>query len=60
MKRSGKFFKQAVEYMTQCVLLPGVELHLEDVVYFYKRNLDMIGVKVKSMAGRRSSVPQEW
>ena len=39
MKASGKFLKNALECMTQCVLLPGVELHFEDVIFFYSRNI---------------------
>jgi hypothetical protein len=60
MKTSGRIFKQALEYMTQCVLLPGVELNLDDVVTFYKNNLDFVGVKIKALSMKRSSVPQEY
>jgi hypothetical protein len=42
MKASGKFLKDALTCMTQCVLLPGVELHFEDVIIFYTRNLGSI------------------
>lgn len=42
MKASGKFLKNAIECMTQCVLLPGVELHFDDVVCFYVKNIEVI------------------
>lgn len=49
MKAPGRFLKNALECMTQCVLLPGVELHFEDVLFYYKKNIDfIIGKRVKS------------
>lgn len=42
MKASGKFLKSALECMTQCVLLPGVELHFDDVLIFYASNIEAI------------------
>ncbi|MCW3112545.1 MAG: hypothetical protein JWR18_941 [Segetibacter sp.] len=42
MKASGKFLKTALECMTQCVLLPGVELHFEEVLRFYATNIETI------------------
>lgn len=42
MKASGRFLKNALECMTQCVLLPGVELHFEDVILFYSKNIGVI------------------
>lgn len=48
MKASGKFLRTALEYMTQCVLLPGVELHFDEVILFYTRNLEtIIGKRIK-------------
>ncbi|WP_207491971.1 hypothetical protein [Aridibaculum aurantiacum] len=52
MKASGKLLKNALEYMTQCVLLPGVELNIEEVVTFYKRNLGQIGKRFKTFSAR--------
>jgi len=44
MKASGKFLKSALECTTQYVLLPGVELHFEEVILFYSKNIEnMIG-----------------
>lgn len=48
MKASGKFLKNALEYVTQCVLLPGVELHFEDVLFFYSNNIGLIIRKRKN------------
>ncbi|MCW3110116.1 MAG: hypothetical protein JWQ09_4622 [Segetibacter sp.] len=42
MKASGRFLKNALEYMTQCVLLPGIELHFEEVLRFYAKNIETI------------------
>jgi len=42
MRLPEKFLKNALECMTQCVLLPGVELHLEDVITYYSKNLQLI------------------
>lgn len=39
MKTSGKFFKNAIECISKCVLLPGVELDFEEVFIFYKKNI---------------------
>ena len=40
MKNPRRFIQGTLEYMTQCVLFPGIELHFEDVILFYKKNLD--------------------
>lgn len=42
MKASGKLLKSALECVTQCVLLPGVELHFEEVLLFYATNIETI------------------
>jgi hypothetical protein len=42
MKAPGRFLKNALECMTQCVLLPGVELHFEEVILYYSKNLKVI------------------
>lgn len=47
MKASGKFLKNALEYVTQCVLLPGVDLDFEHVLFFYRNNLGCIIKKRK-------------
>lgn len=48
MKASGKFLKNALECMTQCVLLPGVELRFEEVLFFYAKNIEtIIGKRIK-------------
>ncbi len=47
MKIPGRFLKNALECMTQCVLLPGIELHFEDVIIFYTKNLESILTKRK-------------
>jgi len=44
MKAPARFLKNTLECVTQCILLPGVELHFEDVIRFYAKNLEvMIG-----------------
>ena len=48
MRASRKFLQNAIECMTQCVLLPGVELHFEEVVRFYVKNLETIISKNKN------------
>ena len=50
MKASGKIIKEAIEYVTQCMLLPGVELNIDDVMSFYKSNLGKIGTGFKYFA----------
>ncbi len=50
MKTKSKLLKDTLEYMTQCVLLPGVELNLDEVVIFYKRNIGRLGLKLKYFA----------
>ncbi|MCW3078802.1 MAG: hypothetical protein JWR87_232 [Segetibacter sp.] len=45
MKASGKFLKNALECMTQFVLLPGVQFHFDDVVRFYSKNIETIIAK---------------
>lgn len=47
MKSSGKIIKEALEYMTQYMLLPGVELNIDNVMLFYKSNLGKIGTGFK-------------
>lgn len=42
MKNQGKFIRTALEYITQCVLFPGVALPFENVIIFYKENLGAI------------------
>ena len=49
MKASGRFLKNALECMTQCVLLPGVELHFEEVLRFYAKNIETIISKHKKV-----------
>lgn len=49
MRSSGKFLKNALECMTQIVLLPGVELHFEDLINYYSKNF---GVIIKGRARR--------
>lgn len=50
MKKPGKIIKGTLEYITQCVLLPGVELNIDDVMSFYKKNLGVMGAKFKYLA----------
>ncbi|MDB5193524.1 MAG: hypothetical protein JWQ96_3087 [Segetibacter sp.] len=38
MKARKKLIKEALQYMTQCILLPGVEMDLDNVFNFYKEN----------------------
>ena len=38
MKARKKLFKNALQYVTQCILMPGVELDFDDVYNFYKGN----------------------
>lgn len=42
MKASGRFLKNALEYVAQCVLLPGIELHFDEVFRFYAKNIETI------------------
>ena len=49
MRASGKFLKEALECMTHCVLLPGVELHFEDVIIFYTKNFESFLEKRKKL-----------
>lgn len=42
MKSPGKFFKSALECVTQCVLLPGVELRFDEVFRFYAKNFESL------------------
>ena len=49
MKASGRFLKNALEYMTQVVLLPGVELHFDEVLLFYAKNIETIIGKNKKI-----------
>jgi hypothetical protein len=42
MKAPGKFLKNALECMTQCVLLPGIELRFEEIFMFYTKNVENI------------------
>jgi hypothetical protein len=39
MRASKRFLRNAIECMTQCALLPGIELHFEEVLLFYKENI---------------------
>jgi hypothetical protein len=45
MKTSGKVLRCALEYMTQCILLPGVELHFDELLLFYAKNIQTIIVR---------------
>jgi len=54
MKTRGKIFRQALELVTQCMLMPGVELNIEEVVCFYKNNLERFGTTVKRLTTRRT------
>ncbi len=47
MRASGKFLRNALECMTQCVLLPGVELHFDEVLRYYAKNFETIISKRK-------------
>ena len=49
MKASGKFLKIALECVTQYVLLPGVQLHFEDVLFLYSKNIGLIIGKRKRL-----------
>lgn len=40
MKTSGKLLKNTLEYLTQCFLLPGVKLDIEQVFMFYSKNFE--------------------
>lgn len=33
-----KFLKEAIEYVTTCILLPGVQLNVEEVFTFYSKS----------------------
>ncbi len=47
--KTTRFFKNALECMTQCVLFPGVELHFDQVMSFYVHNLETIISKRRRM-----------
>ena len=34
-----KIVRETLERLTQCVLLPGVELNFDDVVFYVKKNM---------------------
>jgi hypothetical protein len=34
-----KLFRSTIETLTQCVLLPGVELKFDDVVFYFKEGV---------------------
>ncbi len=54
MKRPVKIIKEALTCVTQCVLLPGVELNIDDVVVFYKKNFGILSFRVKHITSRSS------
>jgi hypothetical protein len=34
-----KIVRATLETLTQCVLLPGVELHFDDVMFYFKKGV---------------------
>lgn len=54
MKTSGRFIKSALEYVTQCFLLPGVALDIEQVFLFYAQNVESMLSKKKRIQNDRN------
>ena len=45
-----KIVRETLERLTQCMLLPGVELNFDDVVFYVRTNVHgTLGKKVKKL-----------
>ena len=47
MSFHGRFLKNALECVTQCILLPGVELNFEHVMLYYRKNIRLMMIQRK-------------
>jgi hypothetical protein len=54
MRAPQRFMKHALEYMTQYVLLPGVEMHFDEVMVYYKTNFNKLSVRFKNLASKNA------